>query len=99
MDRDAVHFAIPGNGDSHRLAAKAEYIQVIVLDTLTSGKVIRAERGADAHHSVCGNGGTQSAAADQDAALAACRFRDAGARMPRKSLYMHVDESSAKMAV
>src|SRR6267142_3137896 len=60
---------VPSNRRSHRPAAHAEDIQVIVFDSLAGREVIVNERGANARHLVGTDGRADAAATDRQAPL------------------------------
>ena len=49
--------------------AKAEHIEIVVLNTLASGEGVVAERGADVSHLVGGDAGADAATADEHTAV------------------------------
>src|SRR5207244_1077534 len=55
------------------LGAEAEYVDVVVLDTLVRRVDVVAERGANAGHLVGGNAGADAGAADHHAAVGLAR--------------------------
>jgi len=58
--------AVPGNRDTRGPASEADYVHVVVLYSLSGGKVIVAKCRSHAHDFVGGHGRSHSAAAHKD---------------------------------
>lgn len=57
---------IPGHLDSSRSAAEAQDVHIVILDALARREIVVAERRAGAFHFVGGDGGTHTAAAEEN---------------------------------
>ena len=70
--------AVPGDRDAHRPASEAEYIQVIVLHSLTGRKVIVTKSRSRSAYLIRSHGGAYAAAAHENAALDVSTCHSAG---------------------
>src|SRR5262252_3366731 len=61
--------AVPGDCDTCGSASKADYVHVVILDSLSGGKIIVAKCRSHAHDLVGGHGRSHSAAAHKDPAV------------------------------
>src|SRR6266849_3408568 len=61
--------AVPGDRDTRSSASEADYVHVVVLYSLSGGKVIVAKCRSHAHDIVGGHGRSHSAAAHKDPAF------------------------------